>query len=133
MDERNRQTEMPRAALPRDPARSESIVWGIAYALAALFALGQMLFVLTAAPAAIAFHREAETTSWFVDAASAVGPAGLVVILLALDALIMALFMRLARRHWIGFAYLPPVLYLGIGTVVVGLLLAQAVGVFLRG
>lgn len=134
MDQRGQHTSMPRAALPRGSERSESIVWGMAYGIAALFALGQVLFVLTAAPAAIAFHRETGSVNAFVSAVAAIGAPGLIALLLAVDALILATFIRLARRHWIGFAYVPPLLYFGIGTVVVWLLVADALWwIFLRG
>jgi hypothetical protein len=98
----------------------------MAYGLSALFALGQVLFVLTAAPAAIAFHRETGSMQGFVSAVAAIGPTGLIFVLLVIDALLMVVFTRLARHHWIGFAYLPPLLFFGIGTLVVGLLLAPA-------
>ncbi len=124
---RRSQTDMPRLALPRDADRSEAIVWGFAIGLACIFALGQILTVLAAAPAAIAFHSEAGGTPWFVVAASSAGWFGLLLSLIILDALILGGCLWLARRYWIGFAYLPPVLYLGTGTLILWLLLSQAV------
>jgi len=127
MEERGNQTEMPRAVLGRATNRSESIVWGIAIAMALVFALGQILTVLAAAPAAIAFHAEAGSTPLSVEAVAVLGLPGLVVVLALLDALVLWVFLRLAQRHWIGFAFLPPLLYLGFGVVMLWLLLAQAV------
>jgi hypothetical protein len=118
---------MPRAALPRDSSRSEDIIWGMAFALALLFAIGQVLTVLAAAPAAIAFHNEAGGTPWFVEMAAALGPTGLTISLVIIDAAVFALFAWLAKRYWIGFVYLPPLMFLGIGTVAIWMLVANAV------
>jgi hypothetical protein len=124
---RVRQTEMPRAAMPRDSSRSEAIVWGVAFGLAAIFAAGQILTVLAAAPAAIAFHTQTEAVPWLVRIAESIGPTGIFLGLAAVDGAILALCAWLARRYWVGFIYLPPVLYLGFGIVVLWLLLANAV------
>ncbi len=118
MDEYGRQTGMPRAALPRDSAHSESIVWGVGYALAGLFAVGQIVTVLAAAPAAIALGAEqAGARAGFIGLLAALGPTGLLLMLAAIDVAVFALLVYLARRHWVGFIFLAPVLYLGIGTV----------------
>lgn len=127
MEPRGSQTAMPRAALPRDADRSQTIVVGIAIALAVLFAAGQMVTVLAASPAAIAFHREAGAAPWFVTFVQSIGWFGVLAFLSVLDAAILAAFMWLAQRYWVGFAFLPPLLYLGTGAVMLWLLVAKAV------
>lgn len=132
MSERERHSGMPRA-LPSHPERSANVVWVIAALLAVVFAFGQVLGVATAAPMAIAYH-DTGVVPWFVGFAARLGVAGLVAVLLVLDAVVLAVFVWLARRHWIGFAYVPPMLYLGIGVVIVWLLVAEGFSaVFLRG
>lgn len=128
MEERGRQTDMPRASLPRDHRRAESVIWGLAIALAIVFALGQVLTVLAAAPAVVAFHAEAGDTPAFVSWAARIGPVGLGAVLGIIDAVVLAGCLWLARRYWIGIAFLPPVLYLGIGSVVLWLLVSGVLG-----
>lgn len=128
MAERDRQTGMPRAALPRDATHSESIVWGVAYALAGLFAAGQIVTVLAAAPAAIALNSgQGGVGSGFIAFVAALGPTGLLLLLAVIDIAIFALLVYLARRHWIGFIFLAPVLYLGVGTVLLWPMFLQAI------
>lgn len=121
------QTEMPRAALPRDPERSESVIWVLSIALAAVFGIGQIVTVLATAPAVIAVYRDGATMPAFVAFVAAIGPLGIAAFLLAIDAAVLAAFILLARRYWVGFAFLPPVLYLGIGSIVLWLLVSHVI------
>lgn len=115
---------MPRVALPRDHRRAESVIWGLAIGLALLFAVGQVLTVLAAAPAVVAFYSEAGGMPPFVGWASVLGPVGLAALLGLIDAGLLGLFVWLGRRYWVGLAFVPPVLYLGIGSVVLWLLVS---------
>ena len=128
MEERGSQTQAPRAALPQDPGPTSILVWIAAAVLAAIFALGQIATVLAAAPAAIAYYAGAgaELTG-FVAFVDSIGPVLFGMLLVVVDAVIFALCAWLGRKTWIGFAFLPPVLYLGLGSVALWLLLA---GVF---
>lgn len=125
MDERGRQTNMPRGALPRDNQHVESVIWGLAIFLALLFAAGQVFTVLAAAPAAVAFYAETGAMPAFVGVVSVLGPVGLAALLAVLDGLLLVLFVWLARRYWVGLVFLPPMLYLGIGSVVLWLLVSD--------
>lgn len=127
MDGRGSQTQMPRAALPRGTDGASTIVLGFAVGFAILFAAGQVVTVLAAAPAAIAFHREAGAAPWFVSLVSSLGWLGILATLSVLDAAILAGFLWLSHRYWVGFAFLPPLLYLGTGAVMLWLLVARAV------
>lgn len=127
MDVRGSQTEMPRIGLPRRSDRTSSIVWGVAIVLAVLFAMGQIFTVLAAAPAAIAFHREAGNAPWFVTFVDTIDWIGLLALLTVIDAAILGGFLWLARRYWAGFAFVPPVVYLGVGSVMLWLLVGNAV------
>lgn len=127
MDVRGNQTEMPRIGLPRRSDRTSSIVWGTAIALAVLFAGGQILTVLAAAPAAIAFHGQTGNVPWFVSFVDAIGVVGLFALLSLTDVIVLAGCLWLARRYWAGFAFLPPVLYLGLGSIALWLLVGSAV------
>lgn len=127
MDVRGNQTEMPRIGLPRRSDRTSAIVWGSAIALAVLFASGQMVTVLAAAPAAIAFHSQAGNIPWFVGFVDAIGALGFFALLGAIDLAILGGFLWLARKYWAGFAFVPPLLYLGLGSVVLWLLVGNAV------
>lgn len=126
MEERERQANMPRGALPRDYEHVESVIWGLAIFLSLVFAFGQIFTVLAAAPAVVAFYAEAGDVPGIVSLASSLGPLGMALLLVILDLLILALFLWLAKRYWIGLAFIPPVLYLGIGAVILWMLLAQA-------
>lgn len=130
---RGNQTEAPRAVMPKF-GTSDSVIWGVAIAIAALFAAGQIFTVLAAAPASVAFHREVGQIPWFVGAIERIGWLGIIAGLGAFDAAVLAGFIWLARRHWIGFAFIPPIMYLGSGAIVLWLLLANPLKwVILRG
>lgn len=122
---RGRQTDMPRAVLPGQS--SESVIWVLSFVLAAAFALGQILTVLAIAPAVIAFYGDVSEMPAFVAFFAAIGPVGIMAFLVAIDAAVMAVFVLMARRHWIGLAFLPPVLYLGIGSIVLWLLVSRVI------
>lgn len=130
--ERNR-TGMPRASLPRDARQAEAVVWGIAFALATVFAIGQILTVLAVAPAAIAFHETNGGAPALVSLAEQAGPLVIGLVLGIVDLLIFALFVWLARVYWIGFVYLPPLLYLGLGSAVIWMLVSGVVASFASG
>lgn len=123
-------TGMPRAALPHDVGRAKAVVWGMAVALGALFAIGQIVTVLAVAPAAIAYHAENGGAPAFVMFAASVGPFALAALLVVADALLLGLFLWLARRYWLGFAYVPPMLYLGLGSILIWLLVSGVVANF---
>lgn len=123
MDTRGPQTQAPRTALPHDTHRTNSVIWGVAVALGALFAIGQIITLLAIAPAAIAYDSDGNAFIGFVNA---LGPIGFGAVLSLLDLALFALFAWLGRRHWIGFVFLPPVMYLGIGTLILGMLLSDA-------
>ena len=110
---------MPRAGLPRDSARSESVIRGVAYLLAIVFAAAQVLTILAAAPASIALSmHQAGAPTGIIALLDTLGPTGIFLSLAAIDLSILYVLVRLARRHWIGFVFLAPMLYLGIGFVV---------------
>jgi hypothetical protein len=126
MEFRGSQTEAPRALLPHDP-RAGSVMWTVTLLMAVLFAGGHVLIVLAAAPAAIAFHGQVGTLPWFVAFAKSAGWFGMFVALTIYDIIILAGSVWMARRHWVGFAFLPPVLYLGSAAIMLWLLLGEAV------
>ena len=121
---RGRQTDMPRAA---PSPSSESVIWVLSFVLAAFFALGQILTVLAIAPAVVAFYGDVSEMPAFVAFFATIGPVGITAFLVAIDAAVMAAFVLMAKRHWIGLAFLPPVLYLGIGSVVLWLLVSRVI------
>lgn len=121
-----KQTQAPRALLPHDP-RAGSVMWSITLLMAVLFAGGHVLIVLAAAPAAIAFHGQVGTLPWFVGFAESAGWLGLLAVLTVYDGLVLAGSLWLARHHWVGFAFLPPMIYLGSAAIMVWLLLGEAV------
>lgn len=125
MESRGRQTEAPRALLPHDP-RAGSVMWTLALLLAVLFAGGQILVVLAAAPAAIAFHGQVGTMPWLVSFAQGAGWLGLLAVLTLLDLVVLGVCLWLARQHWVGFAFMPPMIYLGSAAIMLWLLLGEA-------
>lgn len=125
-------TGMPRSALPRDPDGAEGVIWGLAIGIAALFAVGQIATVLAMAPGAVAFYRGAATAPGMVSVASTLGWPGILLGLVLLDTAILGLCLWLARRYWVGIAFLPPVLYLGIGSITLWLLVSQALAQVLQ-
>lgn len=124
MDTRGPQTQAPRTALPHDTHRTSSVIWGVAVAVGALFAIGQIITLLAVAPAAIAYDNINRNA--FVEFVNALGPFGFGAVLSVIDLGLFALFAWLGRRHWIGFVFLPPLMYLGIGTLILGMLLSDA-------
>jgi hypothetical protein len=87
-----------------------------------VFAAGQIVTVLAVAPAAVSYHQGNPPAPAMVAMAAAMGPLLIAVALAAIDALVFGAFVLMARRYWIGFAYLPPMIYLGLGSVVIWLL-----------
>ncbi len=118
------QTQMPRSALPHNPQRSRTVIWGVALVLAMLFGVGQVITVLAAAPAAIAFYAGSPDMPAAVALAEQLGPIWIGALLTFIDIGIFLVFVWLARRHWIGFAYLPPLLYIGLGSWILWSLLS---------
>jgi hypothetical protein len=102
-------------------------MWTVALLLAVLFAGGHILVVLAAAPAAIAFHGQVGTLPWFVAFAKSAGWFGMILVLTAYDLVVLAVSLWLARRQWVGFAFLPPMIYLGSAAIMLWLLLGEAV------
>lgn len=125
MDSIESHTKAPRSGLPSNPHRARTVVWVMATGLAAVFAVGQLITVLAAAPAAIAYY-EGVTAPAFVAFADSLGFFWFATSLVMTDVLMFVACIALARRYWIGFAYVPPVLYLGLGAVQLWLLVSDA-------
>lgn len=122
---RGSRTEMPRT-LPRDSQRSETVIWAFALGLAAVFAIGQIITVLITVPAVIAFHQDA-TLPPVVSLAQSLGPIGIGAALAIVDAVLLIALVLMARRHWIGLVFVAPMLYLGLGSVVLWLLVSEVI------
>ena len=114
-------------ALPADSARAEAVVWGVAFAVSTVFAVGQIVTVLAVAPAMIAYHGANGGAMWAVETAAALGPVLIGVSLGVVDLAIFALFVWLARRYWIGLAYVPPLIFIGLGSIVIWSLVSGAI------
>lgn len=116
MEERGRQTEAPRVGLPRATLSGFDVVFWIAFAVSFVLVAGQVAFVLSFTPIVL---NMAETSGHLLPAvlqlAKDVGPFGLFILLSVCDALIWAVFVWFARRHWIGLLFVPPILYLAGG------------------
>lgn len=123
METRGPQTQAPRAALPHDVSRTNSVIWGVAFGLSALIAVGQIMTLLVVAPAAIEY---AGTGNAFVGFVDSLGPLGFGAFLSVVDVLTFFAFAWLARRYWVGFLFLPPLVYLGAGSLALALLLSDA-------
>lgn len=102
-------------------------MWTVALLMALLFAGGHVLIVLAAAPAAIAFHGQVGSMPGFVSFANSAGWFGLLVAVSIYDLVVLVGCLWLARHQWVGFAFLPPMIYLGSAAIMLWLLLGEAV------
>ena len=111
--ERGDQTHMPRSALPKEMPSTFAVVFWVAFAVSTLLVVGQIAFILSLTPIVLGIvgHAGAELPTALVFAKT-LGPVGLFFFFAVGDALVFAFFALLARRHWIGLLFVPPILYL---------------------
>ncbi|MDZ4168310.1 MAG: hypothetical protein U1E26_01455 [Coriobacteriia bacterium] len=111
MDERTR-VGMPRAGLLRASATHDPVFW-IALAISMLCAAVQIAFAVVFVPVMLFAYGEAGTELPQLFAmADTLGPAGIIVLLGVIDALIFAVFVGASRRYWLGLLFVPPLLYM---------------------
>ena len=113
MEERRKQTLMPRTSLPRDTPSSYAVVFWVAFAVSTLLVIGQIAFILSLTPIVLGIvGRSSARLPEALAFARALGPIGLFALFAVGDALVFALFAMFARRYWIGLLFVPPILYL---------------------
>jgi len=109
---RGSQTKMPRAALPRSGDSGDAIVMLVSLGVASLFAAVQIAFAVTITPLMLALYDRAEVPlPGLLSLAQALGPFGIVIALLVIDAIVFALCALAARRWWVGLMFAPPAIY----------------------
>ena len=113
MEERRKQTLMPRTSLPRDTPSNYAVVFWVAFAVSTLLVIGQIAFILSLTPIVLGIvGRSSQHLPEALVFARALGPIGLFALFAVGDALVFALFALFARRYWIGLLFVPPIVYL---------------------
>ena len=124
---RGKQTVAPRAALPRERVEIDSAIFWMAFGVSALFVFGQMGYVLTTVPLVIGLFRQlGGDLTPILQFFSRLGPFGIIALLAAFDTVTFGVFALLARRYAFWLIFVPPVIYLGSGFVLVWLLASPA-------
>lgn len=116
-------TGMPRGALPRGDWSMDVVFW-IAFGVSALFVVAQVAFVVAFVPVMLyAYETAALQMPVLLETADALGPFGLIAVLSAIDIAVFTLFAVIARKHWQGLLFIPPLLYILIpfGLLVTGM------------
>ena len=113
MEERRKQTVMPRTSLPKDTPSTYAVVFWVAFAVSTLLVGGQIAFILGLTPIVLGIvERSGAHIPRALVYARSLGPIGMFVLLAAGDALVFAAFALLARKYWVGLLFVPPILYL---------------------
>lgn len=116
-------TSMPRGALPRGDWSMDLVFW-IAFGVSTLFVIAQVAFVIAFVPVMLyAYDTAALEMPMLLQTADALGPFGLIAVLSALDIAVFTTFAAIARKHWQGLLFIPPLLYILIpfGLLVTGM------------
>lgn len=113
MTGRGDRTSMPRAALPNDAGRTGAAIFWIAFGIAAITSITQVLFVVTAVPSMISLYEEGGVAlPALLEALNALGPIWTVLLLSAFDFGLFGLAVWGSKRVWVGLLFVPPIVYL---------------------
>lgn len=123
---------MPRMALPHSVQTVDAVFW-IAFGVSTLFVVAQIAFAGAFVPVMLyAYDTAGLQLPPILAAADRLGPLGIPLALGLADAIVFALFVWGARRHWLGLLFVPPLLYLLAAFVLFASGISGAAVVFLR-
>ncbi len=113
MPDTNRQSQMPRAALPITTPSGFAVVFWVAFCVSMVLVVGQIAFIMSLTPVVLGIAERTSTAlPPVLSAAASMGALGLFLFFAIGDALVFLVFALLARRFWIGLLFVPPILYL---------------------
>ena len=117
-EHRGTEMGMPRSPLMETVQDATGVTVLIAQGVAALFTVSQVVLALLFLPGILALYASADIElSGLLTLFNGLDWFGTAAFTLIVNGLIFWAFERAARRYWLGLAFVPPLLYLGMTTV----------------